>query len=354
MMNTVSVGVIGLGYWGPNHVRNLVALESEGAVIRSVADRDPARRLRIERQYPQLEVLSDAEQLLADPNIDAVIVATPVSTHYAIARSALEAGKSVLVEKPMVASLRHGEELIRIAKERSLTLMAGHTFLYTAAVNRMRDLVAGGDLGEIMTVRSLRVNLGLYQHDINVLWDLAPHDISILQYVLNDVPIEVSAVGNAHVTKRVEDVVTLTLFFQTGITATTILSWIDPRKVREMTVIGTRKMLVYDDISTTEKIRIFDKGVDGPQEYDTFGEFQYSYRYGDITSPMLTEIEPLREELVDFVNSIQYSKTPKASAESAVDVVRTLAAAQLSMNMRGAPVSLADPRVPEMVGVRNQ
>jgi predicted dehydrogenase len=198
------------------------------------------------------------------------------------------------------------------------------------------------------------VNLGLYQHDINVLWDLAPHDISILLYVLNDVPVEVSAVGSAHLTKRVEDVVTLTLFFRSGVTATTVLSWLDPRKVREMTVIGSKKMLVYDDISTTEKIRIFDKGVDGPREYETFGEFQYSYRYGDITSPMLTEIEPLREELLDFVNSIQYSKTPKASAESALDVVRTLAAAQLSINQRGAPVQLDDPLVSGMHGVRSK
>ncbi|HEY7565456.1 MAG TPA: Gfo/Idh/MocA family oxidoreductase [Acidimicrobiia bacterium] len=354
MTSNVSIGVIGLGYWGPNHVRNLVALGSEGALIKAVADRDPARRLRIERQYPQLTVLNDAEAIIADPTIDAVVVATPVSTHYGLTKAALEAGKHVLVEKPMVASLAHGKDLIRIAKERELTLMAGHTFLYTAAVNRMRDLVAAGDLGEVMTVRSLRVNLGLYQHDINVLWDLAPHDISILLYVLNDVPVEVSAVGSAHLTKRVEDVVTLTLFFRSGVTATTVLSWLDPRKVREMTVIGSKKMLVYDDISTTEKIRIFDKGVDGPREYETFGEFQYSYRYGDITSPMLTEIEPLREELLDFVNSIQYSKTPKASAESALDVVRTLAAAQLSINQRGAPVQLDDPLVSGMHGVRSK
>jgi len=219
--------------------------------------------------------------------------------------------------------------------------MVGHTFEYTAAVNRIREIVAAGEIGEVLYVRSLRVNLGLFQKDINVLWDLAPHDVSILLYTLQKNPTAVSAVGNAHVTEGVEDVVTLTLHFEPNVMANVIVSWLDPRKVREMTFVGKRKMLVYDDTSPNEKIRIFDKGVEGPSRYDSFGEFQYSYRYGDIVTPMLKEYEPLRSECSHFVECIREGKEPRSSGRVGARVTRLLSAAERSLGEGGVRVPIA-------------
>ncbi|MDH3500039.1 MAG: Gfo/Idh/MocA family oxidoreductase [Acidimicrobiia bacterium] len=340
MPREVRFGVIGCGYWGPNHIRNLSVLRGGGAVMAMAADRDSIRRHRVAQLYPHVEVVVEADTILTNPDIDAVVIATPVSTHYPIAKQALLNGKHVLVEKPFVTCSAHARELIDLARERDLRVMVGHTFEYTAAVNRIRELVKAGELGDVLYVRSLRVNLGLFQTDVNVLWDLAPHDISILRYVLDRPALAVSAVGTANVTEGVEDVVTLSVEFEGGIMCNVIVSWLDPKKVREMTIVGDRKMLVYDDISTTEKIRIFDKGVAGPRDYDSFGEFQYSYRYGDIVTPFLDEHEPLREEVTHFLHCIQNGTDPRSDGESGAAVVEILEAAQTSLSRRGARIEL--------------
>jgi predicted dehydrogenase len=318
--------------------------------VRSAADRDPVRRVHIEHLYPSLDVVEDAASIINASDIDAVVIATHPSSHFELAKAALQAGKHVLVEKPLATSVRHSEELARLAIAMDRTLMVGHTFMYTAAVNRVADLVQAGELGEMLYVRSLRVNLGVFQRDVNVLWDLAPHDISILLYVLGRAPSWVSAVGKAHVTEGVEDIATVTLDFGSALTATILVSWLDPKKVREMTFIGDQRMLVYDDVSPIEKIRIFDKGVDGPRHYDSFGEFQYSYRYGDIVSPMLDDYEPLAVQTRHFIDCIRLRKTPRSDGQAGLEVVKILSAAQISMASHGEPVALDDDRIAGVEG----
>ncbi len=344
------VGVVGCGYWGPNHIRNMLALKPRGVDMRVAADRDPLRRHRVTSLFPSVAVVEEARDIISDPKVDAIVIATPVTTHFELAKAALEAGKHVLVEKPMVTSVPEGEALIALAEANGLTLMVGHTFEYTAAVERIRQLIGEGTLGEILYVRSMRVNLGLYQRDINVMWDLAPHDLSILHYVLDSHTTHVTATGKAHMNAGVEDIVTLNLEFESEALATVLVSWLDPRKVREMTFVGTKRMLVYDDISAGEKIRIYDKGVDAPAEYDSFGEFQMSYRYGDITIPKLDDYEPLREQSNQFIDCIIAGKTPRSDGRSGLAVVRALAAGQVSLGRGGGRVPVADPDVRALDG----
>ena len=330
-MKRVRVGVIGCGYWGPNHIRNLSSLRNQGVAITVAADRDESRRRYIAELYPWVHLVTEGDEIIEDPNVDAIVIASPVHTHYPMAYKALSEGKHVLVEKPFVTEVEQAEELVDLARQKGLILMVGHTFEYTAAVNRIREIVESGEIGNVLYIRSLRVNLGLFQKDINVLWDLAPHDISILLYVLQRVPTRVSAVGSSHVTEGVEDVVTLTLEFGDSLMANVIVSWLDPCKLRQMTIVGSQKMMVYDDVSPNEKIRVYDKGVSGPRSYDTFGEFQYSYRYGDIVTPMVEEHEPLRAECVHFVDCIRSGNAPRSSGVAGARVTRILAAAQQSL-----------------------
>jgi predicted dehydrogenase len=339
-MSVVRVGVIGCGYWGPNHIRNFSSLRTTGVEMASAADPDEQRRNHVSELYPWVHVVDDADLVLGDSSIDAVVIATPVATHYSLAERALGAGKHVLVEKPFVTSSVQAERLVSLARQRERVLMVGHTFEYTAAVNRIREIVVAGEIGDVQYVRSQRVNLGLFQKDINVLWDLAPHDVSILLYVLGRMPTRVSAIGSAHVTEGVEDVVVLTLEFGSSLMANVIVSWLDPRKVREMTIVANKKMLVYDDISANEKIRIYDKGVDGPRRYDSFGEFQYSYRYGDIVTPLLKEHEPLRAECSHFIECIRTGATPRSSGEVGWRVTRILEAADYSLRHAGRRVDI--------------
>jgi len=343
-MNPTRIGVIGCGYWGPNHIRNFHALGGAGAAIVSAADRDAGRREHVAELYPDLQLVADGQALIDDPTIDALVVATPAPTHHALARAAIQAGKHVLIEKPFVLDAEHGDELNRLAREHERVLMVGHTFLYTAAVNHIRDLIASDGIGDVQYVRSQRVNLGLFQKDINVMWDLAPHDVSILLYILDRPPTHVSATGNWHVTQGVEDVVVLTIEFGEALMANIIVSWLDPRKVREMTVVGKRKMLVYDDLSSNEKIRVYDKGVEVPPHYDSFGEFQYAYRFGDIVIPRLDEHEPLRGMCRHFLDCIRKGATPRSSGESAAQVTRILCAADRSLRAGGGRIALDQRR----------
>ncbi|MCA1647910.1 MAG: Gfo/Idh/MocA family oxidoreductase [Chloroflexi bacterium] len=327
----IGIGVIGAGYWGPKHVRNFAAL---GAGMGWVADLDPARLASVHAEYPQLRTTTDFRELLAQTEVNAVVVATPVSTHAAVAAAALRAGKHVLVEKPLALSSADATELIELAERRGLVLMVGHTFLFNPAVHCLRELVESGELGEIYYAHAQRLNLGLFQRDINVVWDLAPHDISILMHVLGMPPTAASVQGHGYVRRHVEDVAQLNITFGERVGALIHVSWLDPNKVRRITIVGSRKMVVYDDIEPLEKIRIYDKGVE-PPPVSGFGEFQLSYRYGSITIPHLRSTEPLRAECQHFLHCIETGQTPTTDGRQGLSVVRVLEALDASLRDGG-------------------
>src|SRR5229473_305079 len=330
------VGVVGLGYWGPNWVRNLYQARHAKRVI--ACDLELERRDHVQRLYPGVETTARYEQLLEDPDIEGVVIATPVGTHYRLAHTALEHGKSVLVEKPLAMSLREAAELVKLGNESGRTLMVGHTFLYSAPVLKIREIVDSGELGEILYISSTRANLGLFQHDVNVTWDLATHDISIILGIMQRSPENVSCQGQSHYNAGIEDVALLTLHFGGNVIAFIHVSWLDPNKIRRTTIVGSQKMLVYDDTAPQEKLRIYDRGVSMQRYYDTFGEFQFSYRYGDILIPRLDESEPLRQECAHFVDCIRTGNQPRTDGVNGLQVVSVLEAAQISMRECGRMV----------------
>jgi predicted dehydrogenase len=262
----------------------------------------------------------------------------PVKHHFPLAKAALEAGKHALIEKPMAASAEECEELIEIAERMGLVLMVGHTFLYSSPVNKIMEIIQAGDIGEIRYINSRRLNLGLFQKDINVAWDLAPHDISIILHILGEFPQVVNCQGNAHVTAGIEDVTNISLTFSKKRFATIQSSWLEPRKIREMTIVGTQRMIVYDDLQTNEKIRIYDTRVERPPHHDTFADFHYSYHYGDSYIPYLKQEEPLGVECQHFVDCIVGGLTPLTSGHKGLELVRILEAASKSLKGKGAPV----------------
>ena len=336
----LNVGVIGCGYWGPNLIRNFNQL-SRSNVLR-VADLDESRLKHMRRLYPTVETTKDYKHIIADPDIDVVAIATPVHTHYKVASEALAAQKHVFVEKPIAASVKEAEELIALSERHNQKLMVGHTFVYTAAVRKMKYIIDSGELGEIYYINSQRLNLGLFQQDINVIWDLAPHDISIILYLLGREPRSVSASGASHINPSIEDVAVLTLRFSESLLAFIQTSWLDPDKIRKMTVVGSKKMMVYDDVQSTEKIRIYDKGVEKPKYYDTYAEFHYSYKYGDIVIPKIDDTEPLRTELNHFIECIMDSnEQPLSNGNSGLSVVKVLEAAQKSLDKMNNQVVIA-------------
>lgn len=336
----IETSVLGCGYWGPNLVRNLRS--TAGCRVRWVCDLRADRLSYIKELYPDVEVTQDFDFVVNRDGSDAIVIATPIRTHYSLAKQALLAGKHVLVEKPMAMTVDECEELLSIARDRGLVLVVGHTFVYSPTVRKIRDVVASGDLGEVMYVSSRRLNLGLLQRDINVAWDLAPHDISIILYVLGKMPISVNCQGKAHVNLAVEDVTNMTLNFANGGFAMIHNSWIDPKKVRETTIVGTRQMLVYDDTEPFEKMRIFDKCVEFPPHYDTFAEFTYSYHYGDVHVPFIKQVEPLKVECQSFVNSVATGAASDSDGTEGLKVVRILAAADRSLRNNGALIELTD------------
>jgi predicted dehydrogenase len=329
----MKMGVVGCGYWGPNLIRNFYQMPQCGRVV--CCDLDEAKLRRMKSLYPSIETTNDVNELLADREVKAVAVATPVHSHHGLGELVLKHDKHLFVEKPLANSSSGCLDLIELSKERNKVLMVGHTFEYTAAVNKIKEIVESGELGEILYVSSTRVNLGLFQQDINVVWDLAPHDISIINYALSKAPLGVNAQGTAHYKKGIEDVATLTLNYDNGVIAFIHVSWLDPNKIRRTTFVGSRKMLVYNDIEAQEKIKIFDKGVDAPPYYDTFGEFQFSYRYGDIHSPRIDDYEPLKFQLGHFVDCILHDKVPRSDGYSGLKVVSVLEAAQRSIKSQG-------------------
>jgi predicted dehydrogenase len=334
----MKLAIIGCGYWGPNLVRNFVQSNKVQEVICS--DLDSRRLDRMKGLYPSVCVLTDYKEILDMSDLDAVAIATPVKTHYPIAKDFLSKGKHVFIEKPLTHSYETAWELIKLAEENQRVLMVGHTFEYTAAVNKIKEIVESGELGKILYISCSRANLGLFQPDINVVWDLAPHDISIILYILGETPISVNSQGKAHFKPDIEDVAITTLHFKNGVVAFLHASWLDPNKIRRTTIVGTRKMLVYDDIETQEKIKIYDKGVEVPPYYDTFGDFQFSYRYGDIYSPRIQDYEPLKKECDHFVECIQRGMCPLSDGYSGLRVVSILEAANKSLKNSGRAVSV--------------
>jgi len=324
----VKVGVLGAGYWGPKLIRNFHEIPS--ADMAMVCDLRQDRLAHVRELYPAVRVTTDYQELLRS-DVEAVAIATPIPTHHRLAREALLAGKHVLVEKPLTANSEEAEDLVNLAEKRGLSLMVGHTFEYNPAVEYLRRIIAAGELGRIYYINATRVNLGIFQPDINVVWDLAPHDVSILLFILGMLPVNVSARGAAYVRPRIHDVAYLTLHFPNEIMADIRVSWLDPCKIRRITVVGSKKMVVYDDVEPTEKIKIYDKGVDVPPYSDTLEEFHLSYRYGDITTPAIPNVEPLRVECEHFLHCVRTGERPRSDGRDGLEVVRILEAATRSL-----------------------
>lgn len=330
----VKVGIIGCGYWGPNLVRNFSKTERCKVVV--VCDLDDKRLAHMKSLYPGVMTTRRYETILEDSDIDAVCIATPVATHFHLALQALKCGKHVLVEKPLCDSSAKSKILVDTAKEQKRILMAGHTFLYSRAIEQIRDILSKNELGKIYYISMERLNLGLFQKDINVVWDLAVHDITILKYITNKKPIAVSAIGRSNIYRNIEDMALITLEVQGGIWAHIRLSWLDPHKVRKLVIVGSEKMLVYDDIEPVDKITIFDKGVNIPKHYDTFEDFKFAYRYGGVSKPLVDTTEPLWIECNHFLDCIEGGKKPKSDGEHGVRVIKVIEAIQDSIKSKGA------------------
>lgn len=337
MRTDVKIGVVGYGYWGPNLVRNLT--DTEGAQVLCCADLRPERRALAERRFPHVRVVDCAEAVLDDPELDAVVIATPVSSHYELARHALETGKHVLVEKPLAKTSAEAWELIALAEARELVLMVDHTFIYTGAVRRIRELLDAGELGNLYYFDSVRVNLGVFQHDIDVIWDLAPHDLSILTHLVHQKPTFVSAVGAAHTESGLTDVAYLTVFYEEALLAHIHLNWLSPVKVRQVLIGGNRKMLVYDDMEPSEKVRVYDRGIQVTTRqglYDTLVD----YRTGDMWAPKIEFGEALAVECAHFIECVRYRRMPLSNGAAGLAVVELLEAASTSLAEEGRRVPL--------------
>ena len=341
MKKNIEVGVVGCGYWGPNLVRNL--RQTQDCDLKVLCDTSEARLNHLGRLYPDVSTTRQFEDLLGDPQLDAVVIATPVRFHYEMAKAALSVGKHVFIEKPMARTAAEAEELMGLAERQGLVLMVGHTFLFSPAVRRMKEIIDAGDIGQVQYISARRLNLGLFQKDINVAWDLAPHDISILLYLLEELPMSVSCQGSSHVSRGIEDVTMMYLNFRKNRCAFIHNSWLDPKKVRQMTVVGSQRMIVYDDTEPLEKLKIYDARVEVPPHYDTFAEFTYSYHYGDAYVPYIKQDEPLKLECQNFLESIREGKQPVTDGQLGLDVVRILEAANESLKQQGASISLEEP-----------
>ncbi len=336
MQEPINIGVIGCGYWGPNHIRNFISIPA--STVKYACDLDESRLIHLKKIYPTIETTINFEKIINDPEVQAIVIATPVHLHYEIAKMSLLAGKHTLIEKPMASSVSQCTELLNLAGKLGLTLTVGHTFIYSAPVRKIKEIIASGELGELLYISSKRLNLGLFQKDINVAWDLAPHDISIICHILENRPISVNCQGKAHIFPGIEDVTVMSLDFESGGFATIHNSWLDPNKIRRMTFVGTKKMLLYDDSQPLEKIKIYDKSVETPPYYDTFAEFHYSYHYGDTYSPHLNQIEPLKEQSLHFLDCIKNGSRCLSGGLEGLQVVRILEAASESLKNGGNKV----------------
>ncbi len=331
------IGVIGYGYWGPNIVRNFHSLDNCEVVL--VADRNPKCESRLKKTFPGIGFTTDENQILTSPDIDIVAVVTPVWTHFELAKKALENGKHVFVEKPFTYSVVQGEELVELAARKNLKIMVDHTFLFTGAVRKIKELVDKKELGDLYYYDALRVNLGLFQHDVNVIWDLAPHDLSIMDYVIGEKPEAVVATGERHL-NGVEDVAFITVYFPKHIIAHVNVNWLSPVKVRTTLIGGEKKMLVWNDLEADEKLRIYDKGVSMSTNPSNLHQLLVSYRSGDMWAPQVEQVEALREETAYFIKCIEENTKPFNDGEAGLRVVRILEAADRSIRGRGEAISL--------------
>jgi predicted dehydrogenase len=331
----LNVAVVGLGYWGPNLLR--VLFEFPDVRVKYACDLQTEPLAKAIRRYPSIEATTDIDQVLEDPDVDAVVIATPVFTHYEQASRALRAGKHTFVEKPLAASTAEADELVALADERGLSLMCGHTFIYSPPVRAVKGLIDSGELGDIYFVSSSRVNLGIHQRDVSVIWDLAPHDFSILLYWLEELPEWVGAVGRDSVVTGIPDVAFIDLSYASQTIAHVELAWLAPSKLRRTVVVGSKKMVVYDDTSP-EPVRVFDSGVTTYQDPETFGQYQLSYRTGDILSPKLETTEPLANEMSDFIGSIRNGTRITENRRIARDVIALIEAAETSLDACGTPI----------------
>lgn len=335
----LGVGVVGYGYWGPNLVRNF--MEAAGSTVIAVSDLLPERLAQVRARYPAVKTTTDYQELLTDPAIDAIVIATPVSSHFELALQALQAYKHVLVEKPLTSNSEQALQLIEEAERRQRVLMVDHTFVYTGAIRTIRQLVASNALGDIYYYDSVRVNLGLFQHDTNVIWDLAVHDLSIMDYVLPDKPVAVSATGISNIKGQPENVAFITLFFENEQIGHVHVNWLAPVKVRRTLIGGSEKMVVYDDLEPSEKVKIYDKGVTVSQKPEAVYDMLVSYRAGDMWAPRVDITEALHTEVEHFIDCINHHKRPKTDGYTGLRIIQMLEAAERSLRARGQLIELS-------------
>jgi predicted dehydrogenase len=338
--NMVRVAVAGAGYWGPNLIRNFAACPDTQLV--AVCDRDPQRLAKALAGYPGVEPVSQFDELCGRPDIDAIAIATPVSTHAPMAIAALEAGKHVLVEKPLAASVHDAERVAAAAKKASRILMVDHTYVYSGPIQKIKQILDSGEIGDVYFIDSVRINLGMFQHDVNVVWDLAPHDLSILDYLLARLPRSVSAFGTCHADEKreIEDVAYLNLDFSGGLLASFHVNWLSPVKVRHFIIGGSRKSIVYDDLEPTERLKIYDRGITLNGDIEARRGVLVGYRTGDVWSPHIPQTEPLAQLVSHFAECIREDKKPITDGEAGLRIVRILEAAQRSIKAQGGRITL--------------
>ena len=335
----VRIGVIGCGYWGPNLIRNFVTFP--GTELVWACDLDEIRLQKVLRPYPSVQQTTDLEEVLKDDGVDAIAIATPVHTHFPIAKACLESGKHVLIEKPLASSVAQGEELVNLAEKNNLRLMCDHTFCYTGAVRKIRDIVKSGTLGELLYFDSVRVNLGLFQQDVNVVWDLAPHDLSIVDFVVDEKPVLVSAHGVSHAGNDIENIAYISLGYQNSFIAHFHVNWLSPVKVRKTMIAGSEKMLVWNDLDQAEKIKIYDKGIKVKQgEREQKERLLVSYRSGDMYAPRIDQVEALSLMVKEFADCIQENRPALTDGDAGLRVLRILDAANRSIKADGANVRI--------------
>lgn len=334
----IKVGVIGYGYWGPNLVRNF--MEAQGSTVVAVCDQRSERLVQLQTRFPTVKTVSDCAVLFQDPEIDAIVIATPVSSHFELAMATLEADKHVLVEKPLAANSEQATQLVEEAARRNKILMVDHTFVYTSAVRKIRELITANALGDIYYYDAVRVNLGLFQHDVNVIWDLAIHDLSIMEYVLPSKAVAVSATGISNVPGQPENVAYITLFFGTPQIAHVHVNWLTPVKVRHTLIGGSDKMILYDDLEPSEKVKIYDKGITVSQSPEAVYEMLVSYRSGDMWAPRLDTTEALHTEALHFIDCIENNKQPETDGQAGLRLVRIVEAAEKSLRAHGQMVEI--------------
>ncbi len=333
----INIAVIGFGYWGPNLVRNFQ--ESDTTRVVACCDKSADRLKQVKAKYPSIETFNDVDDLLKNPQVDAVVIATPVATHYEFAKKAFENGKHVLLEKPVTASVSEAEKLVEMANKSGLTFMVDHTFIYTGAVRKMKEIIDEGGLGDLYYFDSVRINLGLIQRDVNVLWDLAPHDIAILDHLVKEKPVSVSASGACHTGNGLEDVAYLTVHFASGLIAHFHNNWLSPVKVRTMLIGGSKKTIHYDDMEVSEKVKIYDRGIEVSTP-EGVRDVLVSYRLGDMWAPRLDTSEALRLVAAEFAGCIESGRTPVTDGISGLNVVKILEASEMSIKHGGKEVKL--------------